>query len=751
MSTSTYAEMMGRTASGLLPMHFLGAHAAMQLKGNLLQCNLRQRFVNPHKSNVEIVYTCPLPFGAVLLEVEVKLNSQLLKGSVKPREEAREQYEASIEKGDSAFLVAVNPDGSISMELGNLMPGEACEISLRYAQVLQVTQGALRVMLPTTIAPRYGDAVLDGGFEPHSAPHASLSVEYPFTVDVRIEGELRLARISSPSHPLGMRMSDDMVQLSLATEAWLDCDLVLLLEDLPSGGMAVVARDVLEPDESVVLACLTPAVEQAEAGPACVQVLVDCSGSMGGSSIAAARVALQQVVRQLQPHDLFSLSRFGSRSEHCHRRLVTVTAEQQSLAADWVRELEANLGGTEMEEAILSTVQIARGKASDLLLVTDGDIHAVDSLIAKLRSQSHRCFIVGIGASPAESHLRRMAEATGGACEFVAPGEAVQAAIERMFARLRNVRITQLSLDLPPQVQVMAIESLPRFAFVGDQIQTFIRIQGAWPEGASVALRACVDSGDEMQGKVAPEMLASSVPQSIQSEDNTLARMAAHAVCLQWQRDRVAGDKAGVTELAVRYQLITENTHFVLSHGRDAESAAMQTPGLLSTPNMLAAGHAGAVAAAAPVRGFPMQAASAGFLQRNVSFFGHGDISVPSVWRRSKRKVQKSFKTPQELVTALRGLGSLGHLTSFDQLCKLGLPTEVAEFFNQAPDEAHAVQALVRWLLQCERAQWVIDRTWLAQAQQMGLDDWVMELSADQWPTPLDDLEIPAFLRRQCD
>ena len=245
--TTTYAQMMGRSEDSEKSLHFLGAHALMQLKGNLLQCDVRQRFFNPAETgNVEITYTCPLPFGAVLLGVEVTLNDKTLKGDVKARKEAREQYETSIAKGDSAFLVAVNPDGSVSMELGNLLAGESCEILLSYAQVLQVTQGSLRVMLPTTIAPRFGDAVQDGGFEPHSAPYASQSAQYPFSVEVKIEGALAGARIGSPSHSLAMQVHDGVAVFTLASQAWLDRDLILVLEDLPANGLAVVSRDALE-------------------------------------------------------------------------------------------------------------------------------------------------------------------------------------------------------------------------------------------------------------------------------------------------------------------------------------------------------------------------------------------------------------------------------------------------------------------------------------------------------------------------
>ncbi|MFO1295161.1 MAG: hypothetical protein U1F25_00825 [Rubrivivax sp.] len=51
-----------------------------------------------------------------------------------------------------------------------------------------------------------------------------------------------------------------------------------------------------------------------------------------------------------------------------------------------------------------------------------------------------------MGAAPAEGVLRPLAEATGGMCEFATPGEALEAAAQRMLRRIRqpawrNVRV----------------------------------------------------------------------------------------------------------------------------------------------------------------------------------------------------------------------------------------------------------------------------------------------------------------------
>ena len=724
------------------PLHFLGMHAKAQLQGNLLNMHLQQRFLNPGKDNVEISYNCPMPWGAVLLGVDVLLNGKKLHGSVMPKAEARDKYESAIEKGDSSILVSISPDGSLGMELGNLLAGEECEIHLHYAQVLLPAQGSLRIMLPTTMAPRYGDAVHDGGFEPHLAPTVDSLVQYPFSAEVRIEGELTAARISSPSHRLSTRVQDGSIVLSLSDSQWLDRDLIVLLDELPSSSMGSVTTDSTQPDESVVMACLSPSLPasaQPQAASAIqVQFLVDCSGSMHGDSIESASLALQQMLRELQPQDLFSLSKFGSNHAHCHARMVSVDVEQLGHAQQWAADLQADMGGTEMEEAITSTLQIPGPAQRDLLLITDGEIHAIDSLIQAVAQKAQRIFVVGIGSSPAEQHLRRLAQASGGSCEFVAPGEAVQPAILRMFHRLRSPVLSQLQLRLPEAVELIAIEQLPKSGFANEQLLTYLRIRGSWPCDARLQLHGRLNDQNAVQ------LLAECKPQAVQDSSNTVARMAAHALCSDLAQSNNSAlsphkqqrSKERLTELATRYQLVTPYTHFVLVHERAAHEKSKDMPSLVQVPQMLAAGWGGngnvLAMAAAPKR------MSASFALP--AFFRRADSSdLDQVMMSRQRTLRRTHKLPQEFVQQLE-TQDCKQFQTIDELSRLGLPEAIALWLRQQVvgmrSEAQVVQAFVQAMLQLAHNQW----SGLSGLAGLAQSSFVLALqptSADAWPAQL--------------
>ena len=98
------------------------------------------------------------------------------------------------------------------------------------------------------------------------------------------------------------------------------------------------------------------------------------------------------------------------------------------------------MGGTEMAEAIQAAlaIRVPSDAQRDLLLITDAEVWASDELVDLVAQSKYRMFVVAVGAAPNEALARQLAERTGGACEFVSPNEDAEAAIVRMFQRMRE-------------------------------------------------------------------------------------------------------------------------------------------------------------------------------------------------------------------------------------------------------------------------------------------------------------------------
>jgi len=572
------------------PVNLLAVKLSGDLRGLLFEASVEQHFCNPGDKNVEVIYSFPLPWGAVLLGVDVVMGDKHLTGAVVEKKQAEARYEEAISEGNAAIMLEKNNDHSYSLNLGNLAAREHCTITLRYAQTLQFEQRGLRLLIPTVIAPRYGDAQQDGGLLPHQAPSHSMLVDHAFALELRLHADLAQARVASPSHPIGVvhgsTQADAVLTVSLARQTSLDRDFVLVVDQLSHDSMAVSSRDSVALGKVAVLASFCPRIAmQGNASPA-VKILVDCSGSMAGDSIDAAKRALQAVVLQLGAGDRFSLSRFGSTVEHRSRALWKVTGTTRLAAQRWVGALQADLGGTQMETALKSTFGLAQTVSSDVLLVTDGGISAIDRTIASAKDSGHRLFIVGIGSSPAETHLRRLAEATGGACDFVAPGEAVEPAVLRMFARLRSPRLENLDIEWPAGIVPEWVSPLLPSVFDSDTVHVFALL-GQAPVGALRLL------GQRAEDE-APQVIGCATFAGELDATDTLSRMAA-AVRL---RTSYADDRSPIAfeaaALAVTYQLVTDRTNFLLVHERTDGEKATDMPELQKVALMVPAGWGGA-------------------------------------------------------------------------------------------------------------------------------------------------------------
>ena len=582
--------------SGREPM-LLGVKASGAVKGRLLLMTLEQRYRNASSNNAEITYTFPLPYGpnggAVLMDVEVDIHGKVLKGEVSPKNTARAKYEEAISEGNTSILLERNYDGSFTLELGNLMAGEECKIMIRYAQTLAPEHGQIRMMLPTTIAPRYGNPTTQGRLQPHQVPVTDTLAEYPFDITIALLDDMAYSNVSSPSHKTSYSRQGNDLFIRLAQRGYLDRDFILIFSNLKSESAALASRDFYQDGQHAMMASFCPQFDASGGKGLNAKVLVDCSSSMAGDSIDAARRALAGFVQGITKEDKISLSKFGDSVEHRSRGMWSGTDQAKASAMRWIEGVYANMGGTEMAAALVSTIAITDSGKADIFLVTDGEIEGIDEVIDVAMNAKHRIFVVAIGSSPAEGHLRRLAAETGGYCDFVAPGETVEPAILRMFGRMRAPRVRNLRVKWPNSLKTRWEQKVQAYAFEGDvlHVHAFVDTPEDMKELTSVRLWGQVDDSDT-------DVLMGIAPLSLtDSSTNILARMAANAKYAELYR-KGNKQKSDVQtseriDLAITYRLITEETNFILVHERTDTDKATVMPDAHKVPQMLAGGWGG--------------------------------------------------------------------------------------------------------------------------------------------------------------
>jgi Ca-activated chloride channel family protein len=142
-------------------------HIEGRLDSLLLSIKTRQHYKNTKSNSIEAVYTFPLPWGATLLGLNAEIDGHSFKGAVLEKKQATKRYEQAIDDGDTPVMVERSAQGLYTANLGNLKPGEEAVVEIEYVQLLRFEQGQIRITLPTTVAPRYGDAHKTGGLAAH--------------------------------------------------------------------------------------------------------------------------------------------------------------------------------------------------------------------------------------------------------------------------------------------------------------------------------------------------------------------------------------------------------------------------------------------------------------------------------------------------------------------------------------------------------------------------------------------------------
>ena len=583
MIRTNFAATM-ETAAGQVVLEEVGIDAAVDDLMSVV--SVRQRYRNPGARHVEAVYTFPLPLDAVLLNFAFELQDRTLAGTVVAKREAEERYENAITDGDAAVRLEQPQPGLYTANVGNLGPGETATVRFRYGLLLRWNGDLVRLMMPTTIAPRYG-APAAGGLDPHQAPEFAFDAERCFRLQVAVRGVLQGARWASPSHAIAVTPDAYQTVIEIARPAAMDRDVVLEARGAAAAEpRALLARDAAE---WVVLASFRPALTGDESAAArSLKIVVDCSGSMSGDSIAQVRVAGMRILDSLRPGDLFDIVAFGSSQRVLFGREMPASAANLAHARRFVRGLDADLGGTEIRAALRAAYRLPgeAGMARDLLLITDGEVWDTGRVVAEARASGHRIFTVGVGSSVAEPFVRALAEATGGACELVAPREDMADRIYRHFQRILTPLARAARVVWPAGVRQVVPDPLPP-PYPGDTMHLFGTF-AARPLGAVVLELELADGGtlrQRMEIAPAPDDTAAATGMAVARSD--LARIGAAL------RLPALADAAAATELAVRYQLVSEWTDYLVVHVRAEADKAPDLPELAKVPQVLAAGWHG--------------------------------------------------------------------------------------------------------------------------------------------------------------
>jgi Ca-activated chloride channel family protein len=654
------------------------------LQDLLAEVTVSQTYRNDERVNIEAVYTFPLPLDAVLLDLEVEIGGRRLKGVVVEKKAAEEKYEDAVAAGDAAVMLETIEPGLYTMNVGNLLPLETAKVTFSYAILYRWAGDRLRFFLPTTIAPRFGES----HHLPHQVPEASLTVENQFSLRIEIHGSLRDAQFICPSHAIELKKEPEKVVLSLLQpKAVMDRDFILNVKaPQATRSFALCGQDG---DGLAAVASFQPffpGLQQPR--PLNLAIVIDCSGSMQGDSMEQAKQALEGILDGLQPHDRITLIAFGNSTSALSDRPLACNKTNLTKAKRFAKALDANMGGTEIGKALREAYSIVgEAESADIFLVTDGEVSEWVSVVDEAKRSRNRIFTVGVGSAVSEAFVRQLAADTGGECELVSPREGMADRVVRHFERMRAPRAKRVVVRWP-QGATHITPSRIGAVFEGDTVVACARFDQPLQHGSAI-LEVETDKGEVVRQELKfPKAMHASLPGGI----SMVARVTAAAGLTEL--DDVTG-----LDTALRYQLVSPWTNWLVIAPRTEEDKAQDIPAFRKVPQTMAAGWGG-VGSVAACLSMDALAAPSIMYSRSVDFAAMADLELAEVESPTRVSPLDLPETYRLLLTLVDAHPSrLDVAGALDLLMESGLAAEFDDVFRHASDLDLSIEVIAAIVL----------------------------------------------------
>lgn len=453
-----------RAQTGFGAMHASGADGAafelatlssdvqIDVSGLVAEARMRQRFSNHSTQWIEVQYLLPLPHGAAVHAMTVRIGERRIVAEIEEKEQARTRYVEAAASGRRAALVEKDHGHLFRTALANIAPGETIEVDVHWWQMIDWRDDRFTLTLPLTYTPRYRSPGASG-----TLSRSTDAVQSPYAPRVSIRAEvdagLALSRMESPSHAIVLTKTGHRRTVTLADgDAPADRDFVLEWAPLPGQAPASALLTEQRGGETYALMMLLPRAELAHPLPRELVLVIDTSGSMEGQSMQQARAALDLALAALGPQDRFNVIQFNSTTEALFDAPVPARADDVRLAREWVAGLRAD-GGTEMLPALRRAFagEPAPGYLRQVVFATDGaidDARALYDLIDNGLGAS-RLFTIGIGSAPNAQFIERAATLGRGRSIVIRSTFDIGVRMRELFDALDRPALRDLSLQWP--------------------------------------------------------------------------------------------------------------------------------------------------------------------------------------------------------------------------------------------------------------------------------------------------------------
>ena len=441
---------------------------SVKVTGNIYdsqaKIHVEQVYMSYNDRPLEITYQFALDPKAHIVAVSADIGDKTYQGLIMGREKSKQEYKQGLaDKFTVLRLTKANYGENFVLALGNIEPKTRVVVKYTYITVVPTVADTFTYVFPTNIAPRYhptkGSASNHWGGSSHLT--YTTKTAYHFEFDLVVEtSNGRLEAVDSNLMRSATRLADNKYQLKGTVT--------------PSDGTMVVtykseAKPCLYTNNGLYcyLRYDFPTEDAKDMRPKRYSILVDRSGSMDSDGkMEDCRTALEFTLDSLPPGSLFNIISFGDVYEFMWPESRPYTAENRNIALAQVRSFKADMGGTELFQALehvltekASTLRKDRplgkwlsdriskeapdagstarpdGPEHIIILMTDGQVSSAQQMSAMInRTANTRLCTLGIGRDANRNELVQLANGGRGFCYMASDSRDMTLLITNMIA-----------------------------------------------------------------------------------------------------------------------------------------------------------------------------------------------------------------------------------------------------------------------------------------------------------------------------
>lgn len=572
----------GKT-EGICPLKQTDVQA--DIAGYGARVTVRQTFVNPSKVPIEAIYMFPLPHDAAVDQMRLRMGDRVINAVIKKREEARQIYETAKNQGKVAGLLDQERPNIFTQSVANIMPGATIEVEISYVQILDYKDDQFEFVFPMVVGPRFTGNAPDPGKV--TAPYAPFKTRTGTNVSLKVNlnAGTKIDKLESVLHEVDIKENgDSTASIALKKQDEIPnrdfvlrysvagnqvSDAFLTHADSQKGGFFAL---ILNPPK-------VPAPDQI--APKEVIFVVDQSGSQSGFPIEKSKELTKKLIRTLNPDDTFTVLGFSNSVNYLWKQPRGVSEEALEVADKFIGGLQAN-GGTQLYTAVQGALSIPHDPNKLRLVVfnTDGYVGDEARIIGSIEGQSSknvRMFTFGIGNSVNRYLIDEMSRAGRGDSEVVTLQADSDKAVQRFIERTRNPILTDISVK---------VEGVPIFDTTPRAVQDVfssrpVVVTGRYTRAGRGSITITGKLGGEPWSRVIPVVFPE------QDKDGSaiatlwarrrVADIQGQMNLASWQGKDAKGYVSQITDLGLRYGIMTEYTSFVAVEQRIVNVGGKQT------------------------------------------------------------------------------------------------------------------------------------------------------------------------------